>query len=463
MVDSLTTWAAQYRVDGFRFDLMGHHMKSATWKRCSRRWPLVDPTHLPLRRGLELRRGGRTTRAASTPPSSTWRAPASAPSTTGCATPCAAAAPSTAATTWSRNQGFITGLCYDPNAIQLGQRRREGPSCCSTPTRSASVWPATWPTTSSWTAPAPRSRVRRWTTTARPAGYTAGSAGAHHLRLGARQRDALRQHPVQAAAGDRHGRPCAHAEPGLDFTLLSPGRALPPRRRGHAALQVAGPRQLQLGRLVQQAGLDLLRPTTAASVCRRSPTPKPADLKALLTNPALAPATADIQAANAHAREMLAIRDEFAALPSATRPRISRPGCTFHNTGPNQVPGVIVMSISDKLDNGAIVAQVGAATVDDLDANKELIVVVFNANDEAQTVTVSALQALPMELHPMQVQQQRPGGRHRGLRRDQRRFHGTGPYHGRLRGVGHPHRAGRHRRTVGAAWRHEVYLPVVGR
>ncbi|MBK9094278.1 MAG: pullulanase-type alpha-1,6-glucosidase [Anaerolineae bacterium] len=28
MVDSLVTWATQYKVDGFRFDLMGHHMKS---------------------------------------------------------------------------------------------------------------------------------------------------------------------------------------------------------------------------------------------------------------------------------------------------------------------------------------------------------------------------------------------------------------------------------------------------
>ena len=28
MVDSVVTWAKQYKVDGFRFDLMGHHMVS---------------------------------------------------------------------------------------------------------------------------------------------------------------------------------------------------------------------------------------------------------------------------------------------------------------------------------------------------------------------------------------------------------------------------------------------------
>ncbi len=27
MIDSVVTWARAYKVDGFRFDLMGHHMK----------------------------------------------------------------------------------------------------------------------------------------------------------------------------------------------------------------------------------------------------------------------------------------------------------------------------------------------------------------------------------------------------------------------------------------------------
>ena len=28
LIDSVVTWAKAYKVDGFRFDLMGHHMKS---------------------------------------------------------------------------------------------------------------------------------------------------------------------------------------------------------------------------------------------------------------------------------------------------------------------------------------------------------------------------------------------------------------------------------------------------
>ncbi len=40
------------------------------------------------------------------------------------------------------------------NSHEQGSDRRRRPSCCSTATRSASASPATWPTTSSRTAPA---------------------------------------------------------------------------------------------------------------------------------------------------------------------------------------------------------------------------------------------------------------------------------------------------------------------
>ena len=69
----------------------------------------------------------------------------------------------------------------------------------------------------------------------------------------------------------------------------------------------------------------------------------------------------------------------------------------FHNTGPNQVPGVIVMSISDEV-----------AGLDDIDPEHELIVVVFNANDEAQSVTVPEFGYKPIQLHPNQVQSSDP-------------------------------------------------------
>ena len=106
LIDSVVTWARDYKVDGFRFDLMGHHSKAnmlalrAALDELTLADDGVDGSSIyALRRGVELRRGGRTTPASSRPPRRTWPARASARSTTGCAMRCVAADRSTAATT----------------------------------------------------------------------------------------------------------------------------------------------------------------------------------------------------------------------------------------------------------------------------------------------------------------------------------------------------------------------------
>jgi hypothetical protein len=60
----------------------------------------------------------------------------------------------------------------------------------------------------------------------------------------------------------------------------------------------------------------------------------------------------------------------------------------FFNDGPEQIPGLIVMSLSDM-------------TETDLDPNHEMIVVLFNANDEAQTFTLAEAAGVEMMLHPV--------------------------------------------------------------
>ena len=64
MVDSTVSWARNYRVDGFRFDLMGHHSKAnmlkvrAALDKLTLAKDGVDGKKcLPVRRRLELRRG----------------------------------------------------------------------------------------------------------------------------------------------------------------------------------------------------------------------------------------------------------------------------------------------------------------------------------------------------------------------------------------------------------------------
>jgi hypothetical protein len=62
----------------------------------------------------------------------------------------------------------------------------------------------------------------------------------------------------------------------------------------------------------------------------------------------------------------------------------------FHNTGPDQLPGLIVMSISDEV-------------VPDLDRGQERIIVLVNANDEAQSFTMTDLIGFELGLHPVQA------------------------------------------------------------
>ena len=62
MVDSVVTWAREYKVDGFRFDLMGHHsqanmlaVRAALDELTRQARRRRRQAHLRLRRGLELR------------------------------------------------------------------------------------------------------------------------------------------------------------------------------------------------------------------------------------------------------------------------------------------------------------------------------------------------------------------------------------------------------------------------
>ena len=133
---SVLVGASNYKVDGFRFDLMGHHSRRQHARRPVRAGQAdaaqgrggrqVD---LPLRRGLELRRGRRTTPCSSRPPRASSAAPGSAPSPTGCATPSAAAARSTRT---RGMQGFGSGLGTDPNGVTRSTARP----------RTGAGWPA---------------------------------------------------------------------------------------------------------------------------------------------------------------------------------------------------------------------------------------------------------------------------------------------------------------------------------
>jgi pullulanase-type alpha-1,6-glucosidase len=110
-------------------------------------------------------------------------------------------------------------------------------------------------------------------------------------------------------------------------------------------------------------------------------------MRAMLTNPDYIASPEDIQMNAAVFQDMLRVRYSTELFRLETAAEIQA-RLAFHNTGPDQIPGVIVMSISDMAG-------------DDLDAAHELVVVVFNGSDEAIDFTEPAVAGLGLTLHPM--------------------------------------------------------------
>ncbi|HEX7185941.1 MAG TPA: pullulanase-type alpha-1,6-glucosidase, partial [Thermoanaerobaculia bacterium] len=110
-------------------------------------------------------------------------------------------------------------------------------------------------------------------------------------------------------------------------------------------------------------------------------------MQPLLANPALKPGPADIQKASAHFREVLAIRKSTRLLRLRTAQEI-HDRLRFFNTGPSQIPGLIVMTVSD--------------AAGDLDHQHSQVAVLLNAQDAAVTYALPGPCAA-LELHPLQA------------------------------------------------------------
>jgi pullulanase-type alpha-1,6-glucosidase len=108
----------------------------------------------------------------------------------------------------------------------------------------------------------------------------------------------------------------------------------------------------------------------------------------ILENPLIEPTPANIAWTDARVRELLEIRasSRLFRLGSAAEVQAR---LTFANNGPNQIPGLIVMRISDT---------VGA----DLDPEARSVIVVFNASDTSQTITLSDTARKHFRLHKVQ-------------------------------------------------------------
>ncbi len=110
-------------------------------------------------------------------------------------------------------------------------------------------------------------------------------------------------------------------------------------------------------------------------------------MQPLLANSSLTPSPDDIQNAAMHFRELLQIRASSPLFRLQTAADIQE-RLTFRNTGTEQIPGLIVMVLSDR---GEV----------DLDPDHEMIVVLFNAAGNEITFTGDDLAGMNFTLHPV--------------------------------------------------------------
>ena len=108
--------------------------------------------------------------------------------------------------------------------------------------------------------------------------------------------------------------------------------------------------------------------------------------KPLLADPKLAPAKSDIEFASAVFREFLQIRKSSKLFRLETGDQI-KSDLSFYNTGSGQIPGLIVMDLLD---------------TENLDPTYKEILVLFNAQPEAVTFQDPTLSGKKFELHPLQ-------------------------------------------------------------
>jgi pullulanase/glycogen debranching enzyme len=109
-------------------------------------------------------------------------------------------------------------------------------------------------------------------------------------------------------------------------------------------------------------------------------------MRPFLTNPNLYASEADIRKAVDHFQMMLSIRQSSKLFRLETAQDIEA-RLHFYNTGPEQVPGLIVMALADDI-----------AGAPDLDPNAEMLVIVFNASPKRQTLKIPELEGLDMQL-----------------------------------------------------------------
>ncbi len=261
VVDSVVTWAKEYKVDGFRFDLMGHHPKAnilAVRKALDELTAAKDGVD-----GKKIILYGEGWNFGEIADDARFvQATQKNMAGTGIATFSDRARDAVrGGGPFDEDpgvQGFATGLYTDPNTSAANGTEAEQKARLLhyqdliKVGLTGNLADYTFTDTQGRTVKGSARRLQRG-----PRRIRGGTRRRARLRRRPRQRDPLRRPRLQAPRGHHGRRPGPYAGPGHgDRRALAGARALPGRHRP-APLQVAGPQLLRQRRLVQRAALGL--------------------------------------------------------------------------------------------------------------------------------------------------------------------------------------------------------------
>lgn len=390
MLDSLTTWATQYEVDGFRFDLMGHHMKR-NLEKVRDTLHAIDPTIYLYGEGWNFGEVANNARGVNATQFNM--------AGTGIGTfsdrlrdAVRGGGPFDGGADLVKNQGFISGLYYAPNASNSGSDAEKAKLLLSADQIRVGLAGnlADYEFVDRTGALVKGSQVDY---NGSPAGYTQDPQE-HIIYVEAHDNQTLwdisaYKHAADVSMADR----VRAQNLGIDVTMLAQGIPF-----FHAGMDLLRSKSLDRNSYNSGDWFNKLDFTYQSNNWGVGLPPQGENgsawsiMQPLLANPALTPAPADIAFSAAHFQTMLQVRQSSPLFRLQTAADVQA-RLHFTNTGPNQIPGLIVMHLDDTV-----------ANLPDLDPAHERIVVLFNATDTAQTFTEATLKGLNLVLHPALVQ-----------------------------------------------------------
>ncbi len=396
MIDSLVTWATAYKVDGFRFDLMGHHMKSNMIKARDTLQALtpaedgVDGSRIYLYgEGWDFGEVANNARGVNATQLNM--------AGTGIGTfndrirdAVRGGGPFDSGEDLKK-QGFISGLFYDPNALEQGSETAQEERLLQLMDQIRVGLTGNLADYELENYKGLMVSGSEIDYNGQPAGYTQDPqevinyVSAHDNQT---LFDALAYKLPQETPLDERVRA---QNLGMDIVALGQGI-----RFFHAGIDMLRSKSLDRDSYNSGDWFNTLDFSYAHNNWGVGLPPEGVNgdnwdiMRPLLADPDLVPAEEDILEAVAHFQEVLSIRNSSPLFRLTSEADVMA-RLAFYNTGVDQIPGLIVMALSDDVDG-----------LPDLDPIYETVVVLFNASSDTVEFNEPTLSSAVLDLHPRQ-------------------------------------------------------------